>query len=581
MTALAPRLRIGVASALWVAAISGMLEGLALVIGRGFPAIQAAHKVPPSALWIAPVVQVVLLAAAAVPFTIALSWLRRERFRVAELIGTFAGFGALALFIGPGILHWVAVVVLSLAVGTGVGRAVAKGPPDGSRLLRHPWIPVIAIGLLATATTATERWVERRRETTTPAVTRPDAPDVVLLILDTIRRDRFHLDGDLTPREDPLPSLRKRALGGTVFANAWATSSWSLPSQATILTGRPPQRHRADWPGFRLADSVPTLAEWFRSQGYATGAFSSNDSWITPEYLGRGFNRFRTYRLADVWRRTSGGRAVGRVLQLFGRRGDSPSKPMATTTAEFLDFAAAHSSRPIFAYLCYMDANRAYYDHQLSHPFWQARPPVEGSIAAYDRELAKLDAEVDRLLTALERRGRLANTVLVVTSDHGESFGPATGDHHPSGHGSSLYPEQSRVPLTIIAPGRVPAGAVVTHPVVLTDLAGFVASLTGHPGAGLSFPARDLLLRPGTPGSGSAPVFLSLDYSVFSARSIVTDSLQFIWSRGEASAPEELFDLAHDPQARRNLAPGHPDLGRLKALVRESDPRYGEGPLVR
>jgi arylsulfatase A-like enzyme len=241
---------------------------------------------------------------------------------------------------------------------------------------------------------------------------------------------------------------------------------------------------------------------------------------------------------------------------------------MRTTTTEFLNFAADHDDRPIFAYLCYMDANRAFYDQQLSHPSWTSRPPMEAGIAAYEQEIPRLDAELDQLLSALERRGRLENTIVVVTSDHGESFGEPTGDHDPRGHGTSLYPEQVRVPLMVLAPGRLPGGARPHRAVSLTDLAGFIVRLAG--GDGTAFPAHDMLA--GTGSAAGEELFLTLDYSRFSARSIVADPLQYIWHRSEAAVPEEIFDLEADPQARRNIGRAHPLLLSFRAAVHRTDP---------
>jgi arylsulfatase A-like enzyme len=242
---------------------------------------------------------------------------------------------------------------------------------------------------------------------------------------------------------------------------------------------------------------------------------------------------------------------------------------METTTEEFLRFAAAHDDRPIFGYLCYMDVNRAYYD-RLTHSNWTAQPPIESGIAAYEMTLHQLDAEIERLLLALEKRGRLANTIIVVTSDHGESFGEPL-DHEPQGHGTSLYPEQVRVPLVVIAPDRVPGGVRVAHAVSLTDLAGYIATLAvgGDP----RIPGHNLL----APGESNAPsgLFISLDYSTYSSRSIVTDTLQYIWHRVNSETPEEVFDLTTDPLARHSIAATYPELAAFRALVHQADPAAG------
>jgi arylsulfatase A-like enzyme len=246
---------------------------------------------------------------------------------------------------------------------------------------------------------------------------------------------------------------------------------------------------------------------------------------------------------------------------------------METTTEEFLGFAAEHEKRPIFGYLCYMDVNQAFYD-QLAHSSWTPEPPIESGVSAYEAALRRLDAEIERLLLVLEKRGRLANTIIVVTSDHGESFGEPL-DHDPQGHGTSLYPEQVRVPLVVIAPGRVPVGTRVAHAVSLTDLAGYLTLLAvgGDP----LIPGHNLLTT--TEPDAPRGLFLTLDYSDYSARSIVTDNLQYIWNRKNKSTPEEVFDLATDSLARQSIAASHPDLAAFRALVHRADPAAGANAL--
>ncbi len=570
MSPLIARWRAAAGCAVWAGVLWGSLEGLALVLSRAYPAIQAAHKVPPSALWVAPVVQVVLFLLLAWPMAVLAGSARMRHLGPRHALAAYSAIGALALFAGQGLLHWTAVLMLGGAGAAGVFRALGgTSEPLTIRLVPRIWMPLGLLAVMGAGTTLATRLIEIRREAATPLVVDSAAPDVVVLILDTVRRDRLQRDHD-----SPLmPILARWMEGGVVFTDAWAPSSWSLPSQASILTGRTPQAHGADWPAFRMADTVATLPEYFRARGYATGAFSSNDSWITPEYLARGFGRFRVYRLIDVWRRTAGGRLVGRGLKVFGWRNDSPSKPMGTTTDEFIDFIADQRERPVFAYLCYMDANRAFYDQQLSHPSWTGRPPMQDGVAAYDRAITRLDTELERLIEALERRGRFQNTIVVVTSDHGESFGEPDGDHDPKGHGTSLYPEQVRVPFMMLAPGRLPAGLRLNHAVSLTDLAGFVASLAGDVHAPFRF--RDLLATPDAMAADSAAgqwLFLTLDYSRFSARSVVAGPLQYIWDRTKPTGAEELFDLVADPLARRSITVGHPLLPALRAAVHRADP---------
>ena len=136
-----------------------------------------------------------------------------------------------------------------------------------------------------------------------------------------------------------------------------------------------------------------------------------------------------------------------------------------------------YSHRPFFAYVCYMDVNRTFHDRWLNYGFLQKKAPLTEVRQAYDTGLTELDGQIGTLFAELERRGALRNTLVIITSDHGESFGEETGDHDPMGHGTSLYPEQTRVPLFVVFPGRTPAGRRETGlasirqiPKTITDL---------------------------------------------------------------------------------------------------------------
>ncbi len=557
--------------ALWIGTAFGLLEGAVLVWTRAWPAIQAAHKLSPDVLWIAPLVQIVLLGLAAIGLALAARVVPALGPRVATVAGSFVALGTAAVIGGPGVLHPASVAVIAGGIGISVARIVRDREAALLDALRR-WLPATAILVLIAfaGTTLAGRLTEWARARSIASSPRPRPPNVLLLILDTVRRDRFFQGTHVL-----APTLERLASRGVVFRNAWAAASWSLPSHATLLTGRLPHQHGADWPRLQLWDSVPTLAQSFAARGYVTGAFSSNNSWVTPEYLGRGFVRFEVYTLDDLWRRTAGGRLICSVLHTLGERKDRPTAPASLTSARLERFLDDYPGRPFFAYLTYMDVNRAYYDDQLNHPRWRDRPPISEGIAAYDAELTRVDAELDRLFADLGRRGLLEHTIVVVASDHGESFGTLDYyDHEPKGHGSSLYPEQIRVPLFVVAPGRVPQGLVLDVPVTLADVAGLLVGLAGSDDTRFGHP--DLLARIGEtahalPDTGVS-VFASLEYDRHSARSVVLDQWQYILNLRPDTIPEQVFDLATDSLARHNLAGTSPLLPRFRALLQQYQP---------
>lgn len=365
-------------------------------------------------------------------------------------------------------------------------------------------------------------------------------PNAVLLILDTVRQDRFAR----LSAAGSLPHLAALAARGARFDNAWAHSSWSLPSHATLLTGLHPHEHGADWPTLRLGPEVVTLPTFLASRGYVCGAFSGNSNWVTPEYLGRGFARFQAYNFESHLRRSTLGRGANRVAEKAGSSAAGRGVRADTVNERFFRFVDRYRQhRPFFAYLTYMDVNQDFHRRRLGRPFWIAEPPPADVSAAFDAGLVALDARVGELLEGLESRGLLRDLVMVTTSDHGESFGSTVpGDHEPEGHGSSLYPEQTKVPLFVTGPGVPPR--------VTVDLAGnkgapatiaALAGLSGHP-----FGAS-LLEQPHT------EVLATLNYADYRQRSLIAG--QWLYLRDMANEEtHQLFDLVQDPEAQRDLS---------------------------
>lgn len=337
------------------------------------------------------------------------------------------------------------------------------------------------------------------------------------------------------------------------MTDAWSTSSWSLPTQASVLTGMHGFQHEAEFPTIALAPGVLTLGEYFERRGYATGAFSNNSAWITPEHLGRGFVRFRVYTLEDIVRRTVAGRISERFLTAIGLHKAGRGKKAPSLTAQFLDFIDDYEGRPFFAYLCYMDVNRSFHRRALGHAAWEdPAQPIE-VLAAYDSALTALDTHLGELLSELARRGVLERTLIVVTSDHGESFGDGVlDDHDPHGHASSLYPEQLRVPLFFVMPGTISPDQRIDRLASIRSIPATITALLGDTSG--AFPGAPLLAPQDT-----APVTLlaTLDYVERLERSVITGNWQYIAYPKEAGR-EELFERSNDSTAQRNVLGSSP-----------------------
>jgi arylsulfatase A-like enzyme len=561
--------------AAWSAVIFGLVEGLVLVICRAYPANVAPYKVSNDALWVAPVLDLIifLLVAAGMLLLMKLGrkWLNGMQWPIFAY-GAFIFLGIFAVISVPKIIHLLSAAVLSLGLSVAFCRKLSRFESGLTAFLRRRlmWIPVLIVTVALGVSGydwVREFWLFRQLPVATAG-----AVNVLVIVLDTVRYDRFtHPPGhSLTPRLDQITAK------GVSFENAWSTTSWSLPSQASILTGRYPHEHGADWPRLQLGEKYPTLGEFFARHGYVTGAFSGNASWVTPEYLGRGFLRFEVYRLEDILRRTAYGRPIDRLLGEIGYHYAGRGKKAPKVNAQFLKFLDDYPDRPFFAYLCYMDVNQAFHNRQLNRGFWTTTPSEYEVIQAYDGGLKILDQQIGDLFTELARRRILDKSLVIITSDHGESFGAqSTDDHDPAGHGTSLYPEQTKVPLFVIYPDKIPDARKVKVTVSLRQIPKTITqilNMADSPFVGQALPVALESIE--ALEDYEAHVLATLNYDNQEIQSVICHPWQYINNRKHPGNGEELYDLAADPLAKENLAPNHlfmrPMRDRLQQLSRTS-----------
>jgi arylsulfatase A-like enzyme len=268
-------------------------------------------------------------------------------------------------------------------------------------------------------------------------------PNLILIVLDTTRADHLSVYGY---ERDTTPNLRAFGEEATRFDRAFATSTWTLASHASLFTGLLPVTHRATQENLRLDDELDTLAELLADAGYETVAFTNN-SWISDfTQLSRGFER-----VGAMWRRgADGSRGEGR-------------HPTNRAVLDWLE--AREDERPYFLFVNYME------------PHWPYAAPqaYRERFAPYDAEIAHLDATLGDLFDSLRARGELDASLVVVTGDHGENL----GDHGHQGHSFTLYDSTLHIPLLIREPGGKGAGTVRRDPVSLTDVFATIASAAG------------------------------------------------------------------------------------------------------
>ncbi len=331
--------------------------------------------------------------------------------------------------------------------------------------------------------------------------------------MDTVRAESLGLDGQGRPI---APALERLARRGVRFERARATAPWTLPSHASMFTGRWPHElsTRLDRP---LDSTYATIAEFVRDRGYDTAGFVANTFFCSRWFgLSRGFVHYEDVAedANEVLRSSGLGRSI--VHKLLMTTNDRPTayferKDAATINAEVKAWLKHRpKDRPFFAFLNYYDAHDPYLtpEEEGQHASRHDRSTAELEILrdwhrksrggvreeharlareSYEECIGYLDRQLGRLFEDLETMGVLENTVVVVTSDHGEEF----GEHGFFGHGQHLYSQEVHVPLFFIAPGRIPAGQSVATPVSLRSLPATLVDLLGM-SAGSPFPGGSL-----------------------------------------------------------------------------------------
>ncbi len=363
------------------------------------------------------------------------------------------------------------------------------------------------------------------------------ARHLVLITIDTLRADRvgaYGYERARTPRIDAL------AARGVRFDHAYAAAPITLPSHASLMTGRYPPGHGARHNGIRVDAAVPSLAKTLSGAGFTTGAFVSAFPLDRRFGLNAGFAEY-----SDRMPRGARGRLEN----------ERPGRKTVDDAVAWLATARG-SGRRVFLWVHLFEPHAPYGQAGSGRPV----------AARYDDEIAESDVQVGRVLDALGPDA--ASAVIVVASDHGEAF----GEHGEISHSLFVYDTTLRVPLVIAGPG-VPARSVGA-PVSLVDVAPTVLPLLGlarfdsdgvdlaRAFGGAELPARDLYAE------SFAPL---LDFGWSPLRSLRANGFKYI------DAPRaELYDTARDPGETADLSAS--DVPRTAGL-RDRVGRYSPATL--
>ncbi len=299
------------------------------------------------------------------------------------------------------------------------------------------------------------------------------APNLVLISLDTLRADHLGAYGYERPTS---PNLDRFMQEGILFERAFAPSSWTTPSHASVFTGHHPLVHGAGGPrGFRLGGRFTTLAELARRHGYKTAAFTEGAAVAGQLGFYQGFEAYANGPKESPRPMATAEETFSRATAWLGRYGDLPFLLFVHTYETHWPYRAPAPYAQMFTGEGVAELTPA----QAADPDFPGGPLDEsqkaGLEAAYDEGIAYTDAVVGRFLDGLRREGLLANTVVVIFSDHGEAF----WDHGGIMHGLTLFDEQLHVPLFIRLPGDRPPRARIDRQVALVDVFHTLVELLG------------------------------------------------------------------------------------------------------
>jgi len=433
---------------------------------------------------------------------------------------------------------------------------------------------------------------------TTPTAKKSAMPNILWIVMDTVRADHLSCYGY---HHSTTPYIDRIALEGVVFDNAFSTAPWTLPAHASMLTGMYPSKHQTTNNHQFLSNRFTTIAELLRANGYKTAAFTNN-GWFSPmTNLNQGFDFFfegYTRASADnLWIEFFISRWIFRLLSLekkiINRFTDWKSARQTNTQIEKWLKKKWNYDAPFFMFINYMEAHTP-----LNPPESYARPFLPSTIsynkamqvnqdiwlyysglvamnesdfnvfnALYDAQINQLDHYIANLFDLFRSMHILDNTIIIITSDHGENI----GENKKMGHVFSVDDRLLHVPLIIRYPKNVPAGQRISRPVQIHQIFPTILDLIG-----LSWNKRNDLqgdsLFQETPSS-NAPASMSFaELGVFyeeiqlisqynrncfvddyarSFKTIRDQQYKYIMA---SDGRDELYDIVKDPGETRNLS---------------------------
>jgi len=388
--------------------------------------------------------------------------------------------------------------------------------------------------------------------------------NVILITLDTTRSDRLGCYGY---KRNTSPHLDRLAEQSLLYTQATATSSWTLPSHASLFTGKFTSSHgaRYDPEGpLRLTSALKDKSEWnqkFRARGLA-----KNELTLAKALKQKGFTTGAV--VSGPWMKKIFGLNTGFDYYNDDNISSFHSKRASEVTSQALSWIKTIYEKPFFLFLNYFDPHYPYNPPgDFAHRFFPKSPHPGGKIPSmeeinylYDAEILYTDYHLGLLFQQLKRMGIFDRTLLIVTADHGELL----GEHGMVGHGTSLYQEELAIPLIIKYPGSEVSPRQDALRLQLVDIFSIILN------------RLQISLPPDVPGSGPSsgthPIFaevypLPAVSDKGDVRALYEGKFKFHWN---SKGNHLLFNLEEDPYEETNLLERYPELARtMESTINE------------
>jgi arylsulfatase A-like enzyme len=332
-------------------------------------------------------------------------------------------------------------------------------------------VPLLAAAIILLAAIPELAGCSRRND---PAA----RPNFILIVVDALRADRLHYAGYEKTASPNFDAFQRQS---TWFANAYATTSWTIPSMASLFLSQLASQHRVVKWGSKLPVDETTLVEILRAGGYRTGGWTANRLMSKPRGFAQGFDEYKLITHPELKPDTPPGTEFA----------IAPASEVTRAALQwFRRERAADRDAPFFAYLHYLEPHTPYLcpdgsgegckteaanlTKRLLKEQWEFDVRENDLIGTlYDVDVARMDEALGDLIRELGARGLLDDTWVILTSDHGEHLGES-GSYV---HGTTLNQPVVHVPLLFSPPSR--KGSVVNVPVSLADVAPTILALAG------------------------------------------------------------------------------------------------------